>query len=135
MQPTKKLRALLIVSGLLAMAIGGSILFTPAAFYAANGIRLAAEPDLLSEVRAPGGALAVFGLLMLAGVFRRAFTLTSIVIATAVFLSYGASRLVSIALDGAPGPGLLLAAAIELLVGAAAASALARGARQNAEVA
>ena len=38
MQPTKKLRALLIVSGLLAMAIGGSILFTPAAFYAANGI-------------------------------------------------------------------------------------------------
>jgi len=63
MHLTKKLRALLVTSGLIAATIGASILLAPAQFHASNGIELAADPNLLSEVRAPGGALLVLGVL------------------------------------------------------------------------
>jgi hypothetical protein len=128
MHPTKTLRALLVLAGLTAGAIGATILFAPAAFHATHGIELGADASLLSEVRAPGGALLVLGLLMLVGVFARSFTLASTSIAAAVYLAYGAARLLSLALDGVPDPGLVAAAGIELAIGAACAVALVRSA-------
>ena len=128
MQPTKTLRFLLVLSGLIAIGIGASILFAPAQFHATYGTELGTDANLLSEVRAPGGALLVLGVMMLIGVFVKPFTLASTSIAAAVYLAYGVSRLVSIALDGVPDSGLVGATAIELVIGAACAVALVRSA-------
>lgn len=130
MTPSKKHRALLFVSGLVAIAIGASILVAPAAFHASYGTDLGTNANLLSEIRAPGGALLVLGILMLVGAFTPTFTLASTAIAAAVYLAYGVSRLVSIGLDGMPGEGLLIATAIELVIGVGAAVTLARTSRR-----
>ena len=131
MQPTNTHRILLVVSGLLAAGIGASILLAPARFHATHGIELGSDPNLLSEVRAPGGALMVLGTSMLVGAFRSAFTLASTAVAAAVYLAYGASRLVSIALDGMPDAGLVGATAIELVIGVACTVALVRSTRRE----
>jgi len=126
MQPTPKIRSLLVIGSLLATAIGGTILVAPTAFHAANGIELAADANLLSEVRAPGGALFGFGVFMLAGAFVRSLTRPAVAVGALVYLAYGGARLLSICLDGVPGASLLLAAGIELVVGLAFAGALRR---------
>ena len=130
MHPTKKLGLLLTLSGLLAIGIGATLLLAPVQFHASNGIQIAADANLLSEMRAPGGGLLVLGLMMLIGVFVRAFTLASTAISAAVYLAYGGARLLSIALDGVPGPGLLAATTIELAIGVMCAIALARSTRR-----
>ena len=132
-QPTKPHRFFLVVSGLIAAAIGGAILVAPAAFHASNGIELAADPSLMSEVRAPGGALLGLGLLMLAGGFMASLARVSTAVAAAVYLSYGLARLVSVAVDGVPADGLLLAAGAELLIGAIALAFVARPVAGRAE--
>ena len=81
MQPTKTLRSLLVISGLIAIGLGASILFAPTQFHASHGIELGTDASSLSEVRAPGGALLVLGFLMLIGVIVRSFTLASTSIA------------------------------------------------------
>ena len=63
-------RALLGVSGLLLLIIGGAVLFYPVVFAAANGIVLPDAPSLLSEYRAPGGLLIASGVLILLGAVR-----------------------------------------------------------------
>ncbi len=131
MQPTTTLRTLLVLSSLIAMFIGASILFTPAEFHAANGIVLGTDASQLSEVRAPGAALLVLGALMMVGVFVRSFTLASSSMAAAVYLAYGIARLISIRIDGMPEPGLVAAAAIELLLGGLCALALFRFSRTS----
>jgi hypothetical protein len=120
---------LLALSSLIAIGIGTSILVAPAWFHASHGIELGSDANLLSEVRAPGGALLALGLLMLTGVFVRSFTFASTSTAAAVFLAYGLSRLLSIALDGVPGTGLVVATVVELAVGGACAVALGRSAQ------
>lgn len=133
MQLTKTLRSLLVLSGLVAMGIGVSLVASPIAFHAGYGIELGDDASLLSEVRAPGGALLALGALMLAGAFSPALTLASTSIASAVYLGYGVARLVAIALDGMPDPGLVAAAVVELLIGGACAVALVRGAQRAGE--
>lgn len=135
MEPTKTIRTLLVLGSLIAIGIGAAILVDPVAFHASNGIRVAADPSTLSEARAPGGALLVLGLLMMSGVFVRSFTLASTSIAAAVYLAYGGARLLSFALDGVPGDGLVLATAIELGVGSACAVALLRSRTARARLA
>ena len=131
MQATKTHRFLLVSSGLIAIAIGSALLIVPARFHASNGIDLGTDASLLSEVRAPGGALLALGFLMLLGAPLRRFTFASTSIAAAVYLAYGASRLLGIALDGLPGTGLLAAMAIELAIGTACLITLFRAARRQ----
>ena len=129
---TRKHRALLIASSLIASGIGASILFAPAQFHATHGIELSESASLLSEVRAPGGALLLLGVLMGLGAFLRRWTHTSTVLVTAVYLSYGVSRLWSLAVDGTPDPGLIGGTAIELLIGTLGAIALRRSPERRA---
>ena len=129
MQPTKTLRVLVALSGLIALAIGASILIDPAGFHAAHDIELGSSASLMSEVRAPGGALLGLGLLMLVGAFQRALTFTAGILAAAVYLAYGVSRLLSVVLAGVPHEGLVGATAIELVLGGACAVALLHSAR------
>jgi hypothetical protein len=130
MNSSRTHRILLAASGLIAFGIGAAILVAPAAFHASYGTDLGTNANLLSEIRAPGGALMVLGAMMLIGVFAPAFTLASTAIAATVYLAYGLSRLLSMALDGMPGEGLLTATAFELVLGFACTVVLVRSARR-----
>ena len=131
MTPTKSHRLLLFVSGLVAAIIGGAILVEPHAFHATNGITLGIDPSLLSEVRAPGGLLLALGAMILTGAVRASFAVPATATSAVLFLSYGFARLVSLALDGVPANGLLVAMAIELGLGITSTLALQRAAERG----
>lgn len=124
MENSKTLKSILFVSGLIAAGIGGAILFTPEVFYAPYGIDLGANYSLLNEVRAPGGALLASGLLILSGAFISKLAFASTLIGALLYLSYGLSRILSMAIDGMPDDRLVQATALELVIGLACIVAL-----------
>lgn len=124
MKNLKLLNTILLVSGFIAAGIGGAILFVPVGFHALNSIELGSNISLLSEVRAPGGALLACGLLIMGGAFIDRLRFTAIVLAALLYLSYGLSRILSMALDGMPGPNLMQATILELILGLVCAWAL-----------
>lgn len=126
MKNSKVLKAVLFFAGLIAVAIGGAILFSPSTFYGTNGIDLGSNVSLFNEVRAPGGALLAAGILIISGCFVASMTFTSIVVATLFYLSYGISRFLSFALDGMPSEALVQAAALEILIGVVCLFALSK---------
>ena len=111
-------RLVLLISGLVAVAIATSILFAPGAFYAGYGIEITGNATLANELKAPMGVLLIAGLVMLAAVIRRDLAPTALTVATVIYLSYGLSRLSSMAIDGAPHSGMVSAAGVEILIGA-----------------
>ena len=111
-QPVTQL--FLTLSGALSLAIGFSVLVIPHAFFASNHIVLGSDPNLMSEIRAPGGLLLAAGLIMLWGVFSKRNRNIALQTAIVVFGMYGISRLLSLILDGTPSTGLIIALAIEL---------------------
>ena len=117
-------KAVLLVAGATAIFVGISILASPQAFYAAYGISLPGDVSLTNEMRASGGSVMMLGLLTLAGLFMPRFTLASTLLAAAMFLAYGATRLLSFGLDGTPDAGLVTAMIAELAIGAAGLAAL-----------
>lgn len=110
-------RGLLLASGLISAGIAVMILFAPNAFYGSYGIEIGANVGLANELKAPAGLLLLAGFLMLVGVFKLEFVFPSLAIATAVYLSYGLSRVLSMAIDGYPHSGLVSAAVFEIAVG------------------
>ncbi|MDH3326451.1 MAG: DUF4345 domain-containing protein [Gammaproteobacteria bacterium] len=124
MKNSKVLKTILIISGLIASGIGAAILFAPVAFYATYGIELSGDISLLNEIRAPGSALLAIGLLIISGAFVEKLTFSAAVISTVLFLSYGLSRVMSIAIDGMPVEGLVQAAVLEIVIGLACIFAL-----------
>jgi Domain of unknown function (DUF4345) len=118
------LKVILFVSGIIAIGVGGAILIAPVAFHATSGIELGNNISLLNETRAAGGAILAVGLLVISGVFVARLSFTATVVSTVFYLSYAASRLLSIALDGMPSQELLLVGILELTVGLTCAFAL-----------
>lgn len=110
-------RLVLAFSGLVAVAIAATILAAPQAFYGSYGIEVVGNATLVNELKAPAGTLLIAGLLMFAGVFRASFAVVSLATATAVYLSYGLSRVLSIVVDGIPHSGIVSAAGIEIVIG------------------
>ena len=96
---------------------GAAILFMPVAMAALNGIELGGQISLLNETRAPGGALLASGILVMSGAFLAKLTFTSAVVSALVYLSYGLSRILSIAIDGMPAEGLVQVAVLEIVTG------------------
>ena len=119
MKNSKVLKTILIISGLIASGVGAAILFSPVAFYASYGIALGGDVSLLNETRAPGGALLVCGILIMSGAFVDRLAFTATVVSSLLFLSYGLSRVMSIAIDGMPVEGLVQAAVLEIVIGLA----------------
>jgi len=117
MKNSKVLKAILFISGLIAIGIGATILLTPVSFYAASGISLNGNVSLLNEVRASGGALLACGILIMLGAFISKLTFTAIVMSTLLYLSYGFSRLLSMSVDGMPVEALIQAVILELVIG------------------
>ncbi|GGL39495.1 DUF4345 domain-containing protein [Planomonospora parontospora] len=123
----------LFASGLVVFLIGAATLLAPAALHGLNGIELGVEPGLLSEVRAAGGALLASGVLIGLGAFVPRLAFTAALLGTVTYLAYGLSRVLSIAVDGMPGSGLVLAAAVETALGLACALVLARRRRGGSD--
>lgn len=119
MKNSKVLKMIFFVSGLVLIVIGGAILFMPAAMFALNGVDLGGNSSLLSEIRAPGGALLASGIVIMLGAFVAKIAFTSAVISILLYLSYGLSRMVSIAIDGMPAEGLVIAMVFEMVIGLA----------------
>ena len=119
-------KAILILAGLAAAAIGTAILFFPVTFYTGYGIDVGGNVSLLNELKAPGIALVTSGLFIAAGAVVTRLTPLSAFIAAFLYLSFGLSRLVSITLDGMPADGLVQAAAIEIVLGLACLWVVAR---------
>jgi hypothetical protein len=117
-------KAVLLVSGATAVYIGGSVIASPDAFYAAYGISLQGDVSLANELRASGGSVLMLGLLILSGLVISRFALTSTVLAGAMFLAFGATRFLSLGLDGQPDAGLVTAMIAELVIGLASLAAL-----------
>ena len=117
-------RLVLLASGLLAIGIASTILASPNTFYAAYGIELVGNTSLINELKAPAGVLFLAGLIMLVGVFRAGLTLAALITAAAIYLAYGLSRLLSIAVDGVPDSALVAAAGLEITIGAICALVL-----------
>ena len=106
----------LVTAGLLLLAIGGAILLAPHTFHGSNGIFLGDNPNLLSEIRAPGGLLAASGIMILMGAFRVRLRASAVQLTTLVYGSFGLARLVGMALDGMPSSSIVGAASLELFV-------------------
>lgn len=117
-------KAFLFVAGATAIFIGGSILLSPEAFYSAYGISLPGGVSLTNELRASGGSVVMLGFLTLAGLAFSRFALASTLLAAAMFLAYGSTRLLSLGLDGQPDAGLVSAMIAELVIGGAGLAAL-----------
>jgi len=117
MKNSKILKIILIISGLIAIGVGGSILTIPVSFYATNNINIEGNISLLNEIRASGGALLACGITIFLGAFVTKLTFTATVIASLLYLSYGLSRILSMRIDGMPAEGLVQAVILELVIG------------------
>ena len=119
------IKVLLVLASVVALWIGGALTFTPLDFHAASQIFFESpSASLLSELRSPGGVLVIAGFLMFLGVFRKKMIRLSLTVSTMVYLGYALGRLVSWMLDGTPNQSLLIALAIELLLGTLSALVL-----------
>lgn len=116
----------LSAAGLSALGVGLAITFAPHAFYAGSGVEIGHDPNLLSELRAPGANLAMLGAVIFAGVFRPELARRSAALGAAVFLAFAFGRVVGVAIDGPPGSGMLGALAFEVVIGALCLLALRR---------
>ncbi|WP_238367200.1 DUF4345 domain-containing protein [Mesobacterium pallidum] len=104
------------LGGSAALSIGLFITLAPQAFYAGYGITLAPGASMLSELRAPGAALATLGALMLAGIVRARLAPIALAASLTVFLGFPAGRVVSLALDGLPSASVLAVLGAELAI-------------------
>lgn len=107
----------LVIAGILLIAVGGAIVFMPHTFHGSNGITLGDNPNLLSEVRAPGALLLCSGVAILMGAIRQQLRHLALTLSVLVYTSFGLSRLVSMVIDGMPSSSIVGAALIEVSVG------------------
>ena len=117
MQNSNILKAILIISGFIAVAIGAFITLAPHAFHALNLISLGDDINLLSEIRAPGTGLLAIGVLIICGGFIPKLAYTASLVSTILYLAYGGSRIFSMFVDGLPISSLVQVAIIEIAIG------------------
>ncbi|HEY9081077.1 DUF4345 domain-containing protein [Magnetovibrio sp.] len=110
-------KTFLAISGIILIGIGGALLFAPEAFQASSGIDLGGNINLLSETRATGGLLFSAGFVVVLGAFKTAMAQASVVLSSLIYLSYGASRILSMVMDGVPDHSLVAATGAEIILG------------------
>lgn len=108
---------LLILSGAMLIVVGTSIIVSPADFYASNNIDIGENVNLLNELKAAAGLLLAAGLFMIIATIVRSKSDIALSLAALIYLSYAVSRVVSMAFDGVPASGLVLATAFEAIIG------------------
>lgn len=126
-------KTVLLVSGIIAIAIGSGLLFIPVTFQASAGIELSDDAGLLSEMRGPGAVILASGVLILTGAFVAGITLTALIITTLLYGSYAIARALSLVVDGAPGSSIIAAMIAEFVIGIVSAAALVTFRNKNAK--
>ena len=111
-------RVTLAGSGAILGLVGGALLVSPQAFLNSSGIVVTRDPGLMSELAAPAGILLVTGALMMFGAVRLRFAKVGLTAGAIVYGTYGAGRLVSMALHGLPQQALITATVIEVGIAA-----------------
>lgn len=117
MATSRTTKVFLSLAGIIGVGIGGALLFAPAAFQAGVGIVIGDNINLLSEMRAPGGAILFAGVLIFWGAFNAQMAPVSLLISAYLHLSYGVGRVLSMMVDGMPHDTLVIATGYELVVG------------------
>lgn len=113
----------LAISGLLVCYGGGNRLTTPAnsfclqCYLARPGVDLRDDPDISSEMRGDGAVLLLAGLVALAGTFVADVRITSLAVASVIFVGFAFGRLVSWKLDGRPNDNLVQGTIAESALG------------------
>ena len=107
----------LFLFGIIAVAIGFSVLFFPIQFEASADIVLEKSSSLLSEMRAFGGLIFVGGIVISLGVFKQSFIQLSVATSTILYLTVAFSRLVGMALDSMPSHAIVSATIAEIVIG------------------
>ena len=115
MKITKK-KGYLAILGIILLLIGAYISMSPAEYLQQFGLGAHGNINFYSDLRSMGGSLLIFGLVALAGVFKKAFEDSAILMSTIVFAAYGFFRIAAIAIDGVPSGAILGAAAIEIVL-------------------
>lgn len=111
------IRVLLCLSGALLFVVGMAVMFQPQMLFAADGAMFDTYPDLMSELRSPGGLLLASGIVIFLGAVRKNLSQLALMLSALVYGTYGVSRLVSMAFDGIPSTSLVVATGVELTVG------------------
>ena len=124
MKQAKTLKILLIVCGGIGGLVGLEMLVAPVSMYATVGIDVAGLTNLLSDLRASGGALLLCGILIASGAFVEGLAFSSTLLSSILYLGYGLSRSVAILIDGVPADTLIVVAMIEVILGLASITAL-----------
>jgi hypothetical protein len=119
-------RVILAFAGFSFIAVGSAILFAPHPFYASTDVDLVENPTLLSDIHGLGALILSSGILIALGAFVHRLAFMSALVGAVVYLSYVAARLLSLAVDGRPGPSVLGALAAELVLGLGCLFALVR---------
>ncbi len=107
----------LAFSGLIAIGIGSGLLFAPVEFEASAGVILGEDINLLSEMRASGGAILATGILIILGALIPKLAYLSVVLSSLMYLSYGASRIFGMMVDGMPNNSIVAATTAEIIIG------------------
>lgn len=110
----KTIQIYLFISGLILITVGSYISFTPLDYMNQFGIQVSGNTSLLSDLRAMGGSLIVFGLIALWGNFHKPAQLTSLLVSSVVYSAYAIFRLIAFTMDGTPETLIILASVIEL---------------------
>ena len=111
-------RIALAGSGAILSLIGSALIVSPQAFLKSSGVMVGQDPGLMSELAAPAGILLITGALMMLGAARRRFASAGLSAGAIVYGTYGAGRIVSMALHGVPQRALITATLIELGIAA-----------------
>jgi peptidoglycan/LPS O-acetylase OafA/YrhL len=114
-------RATLAIAGGVAVAIGAAITLVTRSFIDIDGDPSA---DLLSETRAPAGAILAIGVFMLVAAVRQRHLATAAWMATLLYLGYGLARAAGLIIDGWPSATIVAATIVELAIGIASLAAV-----------
>ena len=117
MEKSKIVTAVLAVAGILMIIPGLMSLLSPETFTARNNIDIVGNLGLYNDYRGLGGILLGCGLAILSGAIKSEWSLTSVIIAVVVYLSFSFGRLVSILMDGVPVKGMVAATVVEGVIG------------------
>lgn len=99
------------------IAIGGLLTFEPHLMFGLNGVKLDDDPNLLSEVRAPGFLLLLSGILTGLSLFRPRWRQSALLGAGILLIGFAGGRGISLVFDGLPAQSLIAAGIIELALG------------------
>ncbi|MCG8490565.1 MAG: DUF4345 domain-containing protein [Sneathiellales bacterium] len=107
----------LLLAGLMLIGVGGIMMVAPDVLHAKNGVILGSDPNLLSEIRAPGGFLLSAGGLIVASVILRRMQCHALAFTALIYGSFGIARLYAMNVDGVPVQSLVFVTGLEIGVG------------------